>query len=283
VPFAQTCLDSGYRSLRDVKSITLDQATAGELVFTVIDPQTGAALDLSGYGSSSSSSGAEFTGIKLSLKEMPGDNQIWAIGELTVAGEGQLALTYTTNFTRRAGIFTAQLELWQDGVITRVIPYFVIINPNLRATSSNRGLSLSVPEIRMVLRDTDPEGNFLLEELDFTDNEIALCIRRCVDYWNECPPPVNTYKATNFPWRYNLSLGVAALLHQMAANNKMRNDLPYQAAGLTVQDTIKYQQYMEFYKMYWDQWVAWVRSKKYQINIDGGFVILGSGFAEVSE
>lgn len=278
--FANDCLESGYSTLKDIRNIALDQKTEGELEFTLFDPRTGAALDLSDYAPNSSSSGM-FTGVKLTIKELPSDSSAWDSEnlEVTDATAGRLKLTYDETFSRRAGIFTGQIELWLDDVVQRVIPYFVTINPNLLAETTNHGLALSIAEIRMAIRDVDAEANYLLEELDFSDQEIALAIRRCVDYWNEMPPPVAVYKPTSFPWRYHLSLGAAAILHQMAANQKMRNDLPYQAGGLTVQDTIKFQQYTDFYKQYWQQWADWVKTKKYELNVEGAYAILRSGFA----
>ena len=130
----------------------------------------------------------------------------------------------------------------------------------------------------MTIRDTDPEGNYLLDTLDFKTNEIALMIRRCVDYWNETPPPVAVFKATNFPFRYHLSIGVAGALHRMASIHKMRNNLDYSAGGVTVADTIKWQQYENIGDKYWAQWTQWVKDKKYQINIEGGFQRLASGY-----
>jgi hypothetical protein len=280
VAFANDCVESGYTNLRDVQNLTLDQKTEGELEFILHDPRTGTPIDLTSYASSSSSPTA-FTGVKLTLKEMPEDCQQWATQDLDVvdATAGTLSLTYDENFTRRAGIFTAQVELWDGGIMRRVIPYFVTMNPNLLGDPQDRGLALSVAEIRMTIRDTDPQQNTLLEDFDFSDQEIALAVRRCVDYWNEVPPDVAFFKATNFPWRYHLSLGAAAVLHQMAANQKMRNDLPYQAGGLTVQDTIKFQQYLDFYKNYWGQWAEWVKRRKYAINVNGAYMSLNSGYA----
>lgn len=278
--FANDCLESGYQTLKDVPNLELDQATAGTLKFTINDPRTGASSDLSDYDTSSSSSSEHFSGLKLTLKEMPEDATVWAEAVLDIldAPNGVVSFDYDEIFTRRAGVFTAQVEFWHDGAITRVLPYFVTINPNLRASSVDRGLGLSAAEIRMTIRDVDPEANYLLEELDFSDQEIALAVRRCIDYWNEVPPPVATYKATNFPWRYHLTLGVAAVLHQMAANQKMRNDLPYQAGGVTVQDTVKFQQYLDFFNRYWQQWVMWVKHKKYELNVAGAYGIAPSGY-----
>ena len=281
MPFANDCVQQGFRSLRDIKSVEVDQETSGEVDFTMRNPQTGEPIDLEAYGiQETSSSSGIFNGVKVVMKELPGDASPWneIDAEIKTANAGIITIPYDDHETRRAGIFTAQAEIWEDGVQRRFIPFFFIINPSMTHDPADRGLTLSIAEIRMTLRDTDPEGNFLLEELDFTRSEVALCIRRCIDYWNEALPPVAFYKPTNFPWRYHLSKGAAALLHQMAANHKMRNDLPYSAGGVTVQDTIKFQQYLEFYKLYWGEWVQWVKDKKYQINISGGLWTLGSGY-----
>lgn len=282
MPFANDCVDSGYRSLRDVKSVDVGQGTTGESAFIILDPRTGAALDLTEYGitDSLSSSSTAYTGVKITMKELPEDTSLWNTidAEIVSASEGKINIPYDDEDTRRAGIFTAQAEIWEQGAMRRIIPLFYIVNPSVTHDAADRGLTLSIAEIRMTLRDTDPEGNFLLEQLDFTRSEIALCIRRCIDYWNEVLPPIGSYKPTNFPWRYHLSKGVAALLHQMAANHKMRNDLPYSAGGVTIKDTVKFQQYLEFYKLYWSEWISWVKDKKIQINISGGFATLTSGY-----
>ena len=289
MPFASICLESGYTSLRSVPEVLMDQVTVGTVRLQMRDMVTGAPIDLTAYGihdssSASSSSGAPFTGIRAVVKELPDDHVVWTTIEITVidAVNGLVELAYTEQNTRRAGIFTAELQVWEEGERRRVYPFFMVVNPSLSGDAGQSNQMLSVAEIRMTMRDTDAEGNFLLDELDFKTNEIALMIRRCVDYWNEQPPPVAWYKPTNFPFRYHLSLAVVAELHKMAAVHKMRNDLPYQAGGLTVQDTIKWQQYRQLGVEMWTRWVDWVKAKKYEINIEGGYVQLGSGYGRGS-
>ena len=284
--FANDCLDVGYTSLRSVPEVSMDQATAGTVALQMRGVVTGAPIDLTAYGiynsssSSSSSSGAPFTGVRAVVKELPGDSVVWATPDVEVidAVNGNVKLVYTAQDTRRAGIFTAELQIWEEGVRRQVYPFFMIVNPSLSGSPAHSNQMLSIAEIRMTMRDTDPEGNFLIDELDFKTNEIALMVRRCVDYWNEQPPPVARYKPTNFPFRYHLSIAVVAELHKMAAIHKMRGDLPYQAGGLTIQDTIKWQQYRQLGVEMWDRWVDWVKHKKYEINIEGGYVQLRSGY-----
>lgn len=287
MPFANDCLESGYQSLRDVPELTLDQCTEGTLRFTINDPRTGSAIDLTQYGlqsdsSSSSSSGAEFTGLKLIMKEMPWSKLIWQEKALDIidAAGGVAELVYDTNkITRRSGVWTAEIQIIENGIIRRILPYFVIINPTLTGARQDSRSTLSIAEIRMTIRDTSPAGNFLIDELDFKENEIALAIRRCIDYWNEARPPVMTNMTpVSFPWRYHLSLGVVGELHHYAAINKMRNDLPYSAAGVSVQDTVRWERYKMIGDEYTAQWRQWVKEKKYEININGAFRTMGSAY-----
>lgn len=285
MPFNQLCVDAGYSTLRDVPEVTIDQVAYGTARLTIRWPN-GQAIDLSEFdivdSSSASSSSAIVDGVKIIVKELPDDNVIWAQQEADVidATHGIIDFVYSpvNKFTRRAGIFTAEAQIIQDGLLRKTYPFFLIVNPSLTGQPTDSNQMLSVAEIRMSMRDVDPESNFLIDELDFKTNEIALMIRRAVDYWNETPPPVAYYRPTTFPWRYHLSLGVIGLLHEMAANFKMRNNLDYQAGGVTVQDTIKWQQYANIGTRLWDEYRKWARQKKYQLNIEGGYMQLNSGY-----
>ena len=283
--FANNCLDAGYSTLRDVPEVTVDQCSAGSARLTLRWPNS-SVIDLTAYGiensSSASSSSPMADGVHIVVKEHPSSQTEWASEDADIidAQNGIIEFDYSTTnkFTQRAGIFTAEAQVYEDGSIRKIYPFFLIVNPSLSGGTSDTSQALSVAEIRMTLRDVDPESNFLLDELDFKTNEIALMIRRAVDYWNEVPPPVSAYTPTNFPFRYHLSLGVAGLLHQMASAHKMRNNLDYSAGGLTVQDTIKWQQYENIGNRLWDEYRKWVRDKKYQINIEGGFMQMNSGY-----
>jgi hypothetical protein len=285
MPFANNCVDAGYSTLRDVPEVTIDQCATGSAQLTLRWPN-GSVIDLTQYdigdSSSESSSSALVNGVRIVVKEMPSDDLIWAQQDADVidAQNGVISFDYSPSnkFTLRSGIFTAEAQVWQAGVIRKIYPFFLVVNPSLSSYAQENNQNLSIAEIRMSMRDVDPEGNFLLDELDFKTNEIALMIRKAVDYWNEVPPPIQTYKATNFPFRYHLSVGVVGLLHQMAAMYKMRNNLDYNAGGVTVADTIKWQQYENIGTRLWDEYRKWVRDKKYQLNIEGGFMTLNSGY-----
>jgi hypothetical protein len=279
--FSNTCLDSGYTSLRDIPSVEVDQCTTGSVAFNLNDPVTGQPIDLSQYGigTGSSSSGA-FTGVRVVLKELPSSNVIWwqTDAEIENVNPAKIQIEYTSQDVRRSGVFTAEAQIWQDGTMRRIFPFFFNVNPSLSGQASQSNYVLSVAEIRMTLRDVDPHGNRLLDELEYSQEEIMLAIRRCVQYWNEKPPPVGTYTPTNFPYPYHLSIGVSSVLYSMAVHEKLRNDLPYSAGGVTVQDTVKWVQYREMQDRLWSEWRNWVKEKKYQKNIEGAFMVMGSGY-----
>lgn len=279
--FANDCLEGGYTSLRDIPSVDTDQCTVGTVEMQLRNPRTGEPVDLTQYGIyTGSSSSCNLDGVKVVLKEMPYDRNKWAeTCALVINAElGEIEIEYDEEVTRRAGIFTAEAQVWSDERMRKVFPLFFIVNPSLESDIS-LNQTLSIAEIRMTMRDTDPEGNYLIDALEFSQQEIALCIRRCIDYWNEAPPPVAYYKATNFPWRYHLSLGVVAELYFMSMHGKMRNELPATAGGVSYQLDIKWKNYQVLATEMQKRWERWVRDKKYEINVMGTFQTLGGYYS----
>jgi hypothetical protein len=61
----------------------------------------------------------------------------------------------------------------------------------------------------------------------------------------------------------------------MVATWMRRNDLDYQAAGLTVADTKKWPDYMKMGEDRQNKWKEFVKHKKIEINIEGGYMYLG--------
>jgi hypothetical protein len=281
--FSNTCLDSGYTSVRDIPGLDVDQCTDGDVEFLLRNPSSGQPINLTDYDitdSSSSSSSGNLTGVMIVLKELPSDNNAWYEEQALIvdAAAGKIRIAYTAHDVRRAGIFTGEAQIWQDGLMKRIFPFFFNVNPSLSGSAGDSLHVLSVAEIRMTLRDTDPEANTLLDELEYKQEEIMLAIRRCIQYWNEVPPPIGTYKPTNFPFPYHLSIGVASILYGMATHLKLRNDLDYSAGGVTVKDTMDWPSYREMQDRLWQQWTDWVKATKYRMNIEGAFKVLGSGY-----
>lgn len=130
-------------------------------------------------------------------------------------------------------------------------------------------------DVRIWLRDNDPEANLLLDDYEFTPEEIRTAMTLTVDYWNDQPPYIRNYDYTKFPFRSKLLAGTAANLLFMAANKYRRDSLQYSAGGLTVQDKEKYQQYDAAGARLWQEYKDWVPMNKRSINAEQGFYHIG--------
>lgn len=126
-------------------------------------------------------------------------------------------------------------------------------------------------DIRIWLRDNDPEANVLIDDLEFSAEEIRTAQTLTVDYWNETPPAIHGYNYDRFPYRYALLRGTAANLLFMAAHRFRRNEAQYNAGGLQFNSEAKHQQYDAAGARLWEEYKQWVRMKKRELNANNGW------------
>ena len=126
-------------------------------------------------------------------------------------------------------------------------------------------------DVRIWLRDNDPDANVLIDSEEFEAEEIRTAMTLAVDYWNETPPNVGSYDYDKFPYRFALLRGTAANLLFMAAHRYRRNHLHYNAGGVSVDDQNKYQQYDAAGARLWDEYKQWIAGKKREINVGLGW------------
>lgn len=136
---------------------------------------------------------------------------------------------------------------------------------------TGNGGYLTDVDVRVWLRDNDPDANLLLDDFEFSTEEIRAAMTHAVDYWNETPPYIGSYDYDKFPYRYALLKGTAANLLFMAAHMFRRNHLQYSAGGLSVDDQNKYQQYDAAGARLWEEYKQWVAQAKRSINVDLGW------------
>ena len=134
--------------------------------------------------------------------------------------------------------------------------------------------SLTEQDIRIWLRDTDPAANLLLDDYEFSSEEIRTALNLTVDYWNDLPPYFRTYDYDKFPFRSRLLCGVAANLLFMAAHRFRRNSLAVNAGGVSVNDQEKFQAYDAAGQRLWEEYKQWARLNKRSLNSE-----LGWGYA----
>ena len=130
-------------------------------------------------------------------------------------------------------------------------------------------------DIRIWLRDNNPEANLLLDDYEFSPEEIRTAMTLAVDFWNDQPPMIGNYEVRKFPWRSRLLQATAANLLFMAAHRFRRNALSYAAGGLSVADQDKYRQYDDAGGRLWGEYREWVMLNKRAVNAERGFGIVG--------
>jgi len=121
-------------------------------------------------------------------------------------------------------------------------------------------------DIRRVMRDF-PEMNNLLDDFEFTPEEVRTAQTLVVDEWNDMAPSLVNYTVDNFPFRSIYVRGTIAYLLQMAAISAERNALSYNAGGASINDT-GHEGYTKLSAMLLDRVLRDMRLKKNEINYD---------------
>jgi hypothetical protein len=131
-------------------------------------------------------------------------------------------------------------------------------------------------DIRIWLRDNDPEANLLIEDYEFTPEEMRTAKTLTVDKWNDTPPFMNgfIYDVNTFPFRSAFIMGAAANLLYIAAHRYRRNSLRYQVPGGAVADQEKDKDYDGAADRLSKQYTDWVNRTKRAINMEQGFAMV---------
>lgn len=139
----------------------------------------------------------------------------------------------------------------------------------------NRGYITEL-DVRIWLRDNDPAANNLIQDYEFSPEEIRTAMTMTVDKWNDTPPhmPGHNFTVNNFPFRSTFIKGTAANLLFIAAHRFRRNALKYNVPGGMVADQEKYQEYDSAGQRLWDEYVQWVFTEKRAMNMEEGFALV---------
>jgi hypothetical protein len=187
-----------------------------------------------------------------------------------VVNTGYVTFTLDTSTVATAGSFVSQVGLFDAGNLTNTWNVTVNILANVFQTTQTGPISTG--EVRLALLDvgTSTGGapfNNLLDDVEFSDNEISYAIGRVVDMWNETPPVLGAYTTSNFPYRYWWTVGICALLLRMGAARYRRNRLQYSAGGVTVDDQSKDKEYEAAAQSYMQEFKEWMLKEKVRINM----------------
>jgi len=125
--------------------------------------------------------------------------------------------------------------------------------------------------IRMWMRDNDPEANLLLEDYEFSSEEIAEARQMAVDEWNEMLPPCAPHTVESFPYRFNLLQATTANLLFIASHRFRRNQLNVQVGGGASDDQNKEGPYLAASDRLRQAWQSWAKMRKHSLNADLGW------------
>jgi len=298
--FANDCLDAQGVCPNKVPFLVIGQCTEDTQAITLRDINTGDPIDLTTFGlgtespssssSSSSVSSSSFfsssssaeeelkDGVEFTAKALPTDpNELFrkfgVIASEEDAKNGVVQLTLTAQDTEKAGIWCGMAGIWEKGILRKLMPFYLEVQPNLLISNFNG--PLTTYELRAVIRDRCALDNFLIDDVEFKTEELHLMMRRVIDEWNEQPPPGFEFTPVDFPYRYNWCNAVIGELLMMAAYQLRRNKLDYTAGGVQVKDEARWEFYVDYSRNLKKDWRKFILDKKLELNIEGGFTSLG--------
>lgn len=193
--------------------------------------------------------------------------------------DGQVTLNLTpAEVDYNEGVWYAEFLCWEDtsnsesdSLLTHDYRAYLCIRKGTRG--SHAGPHTVTPmDVRLALMDTSPEANTLLDDLEFSDMMILNAVERAIDEWEETPPVLaRHFNATNFPFREHLIKGAVGYLLQSVMYRYMRNQMRYQAGGVTLDKNDKGNVYLQLAAQAIGEWRAFVASQKTSMNMNECF------------
>ncbi len=264
------------------QAVQVAQGLAAWIEWTIRD-EDGNPVDLTTHGitsaGSSSSSGSSEAGggtVKLRLIEClslaSSATPVEIAGEAVDAATGLVRAKLTSASVAKPGVYILEWSVYHpDGDLEVVHQGSMIVYRSLAGGAAENGPP-TIAEIKLHIRDAGPEDNFLLDTVEFDLAEIAACIERPVQVWNETMSFVpRTYNTTTFPYRSRWVDACVGYLFQLAAHNYDRNLQQYQAGGTSMRDKDKGPLYTQKGQAMVQEYRQWVQTRKGQINLEAAY------------
>lgn len=276
----------GIASPARKQAVQVPQGLAAWVEWTLRD-EAGNPADITGLGfagassassSSSPSSGSSEAGgtVKLRLIECQSINTsntpIEIDGEAVDAARGVVKAKLTGQAVACPGVYILEWSVYApDGDLGHVSEGSLIVNRSLAGGATRTGPP-TVAEIRQHMRDAGPEDNYLLDTVEYDLAELAGCLERPVQVWNETLEFVpRRYTTSTFPYRSQWLDAVVGYLHLLAGHNYDRNLQEYTAGGTSMRDKNKGPLYLQKGAMMVAAYKDFVKQRKGQINLEGAF------------
>lgn len=251
--------------LTRTRAFVADEGVRCTLSFTFRDRRTGRAVDLSSYDGGS----VVLRAVEALTPAAPGCNPIREVdGDFDDAAAGRVVAPLPATLVAAPGLFRLSFGVKDDaGELVRAGAALLSVEPTLFGAAPGEKLGPpTLGAIRMALRDSAGTENLLLREQEFGDDQVLAALARPIAYWNEQPPHIGTWDASNFPFREMWLRATIARLYDMAAAGYRRDHMPYQGAGLTIDDKNKEREYLQAAAALDEEWRGFVLNTKIAIN-----------------
>lgn len=226
--------------------------------------------------------------VVLRLKEILGTaaarSKVYEIeGEITDGANGVVRAELTDEIVKRAGIYQLSWAYLEADRVTRINEGLLSIERSLWGDLAETPKHITGPptinEIRMHIMDSSPNENFLLDEVEFADEQIVTAIIKPIQHFNEVNPPLRRIFTTHdFPWKKHWLDAATGYLLRFAAHNYRRNRLGVNAGGVAIDDQNKEREYMAAAQLLLDEWKEFVKLKKLELNMAECVGIIGSAY-----
>lgn len=205
---------------------------------------------------------------KLAIREASMIENVIIEDDATIedAAKGEISFVLPEEVRKDSAVYHAELGLLGDNGedLFAVNSLYIYVEPT-NWTSVERTLP-RLDEIRLSLKDSSFVENELLGNYEFDVAEISYAVTRTVQYWNETPPDVTRYSTKNFPFKNIWLVGTQLFLFEALEEHYRRNQLPYNAGGLTIDDKNKFQFYRAAWQDRFNRFARDVHLQKVRIN-----------------
>lgn len=207
-------------------------------------------------------------------------------GDIVDAANGVVSMRLSTAVSKQSGLYTANWAFVRNGDIQAVNNALISVEPNLWGGSANSSGRLvgcpTIQEIRMQMWDSAPAENTLLNDVEYSDEQILQAVLKPIQYFNETNPPIGRYYGTmNFPWRSHWIDATIGYLMQFAAQFYHRNRLQGSAGGVNIDELGRGDLYTRLSQQMIGEYKDWVLRCKTTANAAQAVGSLGSSYADI--
>lgn len=286
----------GCRILSHISAFVATEGVPSVLQFTFRERQ-GNPLDLTSPIAGDLAGGDSM--VSLTLDTPPDDTVLLAIREATLHMNQGIPLLVAGTFIDRSsgvvqaglpapiysqsGLYTLSWGYSRDGKIRVARDALLSVERSLFGFTAPGAFphgtgAPTIAELRNQLIDSDRADNLLLNDVEFSDEQILFALLRPLQDFESAPPPISQHFDTrNFPWRNEWLDAAAGYLLRSAADNYRRNRLAIVGGGKQLDVFNREPEYMKAAQMRIQEWKSFVVGKKVQLNAAACFGSFGVG------